>query len=121
MFAFSAALWSSPQAQALAALLYVLLSVIVTVDVLLKKSDVRGALGWIGLVWLAPILGSLLYYMFGINRVTRRALKLSRLDGTPVHAPESVKPDTAPNIALLSQGSHQITQCPLTGGNALTI
>ena len=78
MFAF-AALWSSPQVQTLAAVLYVLLSVIVTIDVLLKKSDVRGALGWIGLVWLAPILGSLLYYVFGINRVTRRALKL-RMD-----------------------------------------
>ena len=38
-----------------------LLAVSVTADVLLKKSDVRAALGWIGLVWLAPILGSLLY------------------------------------------------------------
>ena len=35
---------------------------IVTIDVLLKKSDVRCALGWIGAVWLAPIFGSLLYY-----------------------------------------------------------
>lgn len=113
--------WSSPTVETLAAILYVLLAAAVTVDVLLKKSDVRGALGWIGLVWLAPIFGALLYYLFGINRVTRRALKLSRLNGTPVHAPESVKPDTAPNIALLSQASHQITQCPLTGGNALTI
>ena len=59
---------------------YVLLAGIVTTDVLLKKSDVRGALGWIGAVWFAPIIGSLLYYMFGINRVTRRALKLARLD-----------------------------------------
>ena len=64
------------------------LAIIVTVDVLLKKSDVRGALGWIGAVWFAPILGSLLYYMFGINRVTRRALKLSRLGETPGAPPD---------------------------------
>ena len=120
MFAFSAALWSSPQAQALAALLYVLLSVIVTVDVLLKKSDVRGALGWIGLVWLAPILGSLLYYMFGINRVTRRALKLRMDHENALHA-TTARPDASPHIVKLSDVSETITQCPLTGGNALDI
>src|SRR3954462_433324 len=100
MFAFSA-LWSSPQMQAVAALAYLLLSVIVTIDVLLKKSDVRGALGWIGLVWLGPILGSLLYYMFGINRVTRRALRL-RMDRRQAKPPKAVKPDAPPHIMLLS-------------------
>ncbi len=120
MFAFSAALWSSPQAQELAALLYVLLSVIVTIDVLLKKSDVRGALGWIGLVWLAPILGSLLYYLFGINRVTRRALKL-RMGREESLPGATARPDAAPHIVKLSDVSETITQCPLTGGNALDI
>jgi cardiolipin synthase len=120
MFAFSAALWSSPQAQALAAILYVLLSIIVTIDVLLKKSDVRGALGWIGLVWLAPILGSLLYYMFGINRVTRRALKL-RMDRQQVEPRSAAKPQAPPHIVLLSDTSQTITQNPLTAGNALDI
>ena len=120
MFAFSA-LWSSPQAQALAALVYLLLSVIVTIDVLLKKSDVRGALGWIGLVWLAPILGSILYYMFGINRVTRRALKLGRLDGEQGMHAATKRPDASPHIVQLSQVSETITQCPLTGDNALEV
>ena len=49
---------------------------------------VFGALGWIGAVWFAPIFGSLLYYLFGINRVTRRALKLGRLDSALAHAPD---------------------------------
>ena len=69
----------SPVMQALAGILYVLLAATVTVDVLLKKSDVRGALGWIGAAWFSPILGGLLYYLFGINRVTRRALRMSKL------------------------------------------
>ncbi|MBA2588403.1 MAG: PLDc N-terminal domain-containing protein [Alphaproteobacteria bacterium] len=119
MFAFSA-LWSSPQAQALAAGLYLLLSVIVTIDVLLKKSDVRSALGWVGLVWLAPILGSILYYLLGINRVTRRALKL-RLDHEQALSGTAVRPDAAPHIAQLSDVSEIITQCALTKGNALDI
>lgn len=120
MFSSSDALWSSPLAQELAAVLYVLLSVIVTIDVLLKKSDVRGALGWIGLVWLAPILGSLLYYMFGINRVTRRALKL-RMDRENALPGTTVRPDAAAHIVKLSDVSQTVTQCPLTGGNALDI
>ena len=66
-----------------------MLAAIVTVDVLLKKSDVRGALGWIGAAWFSPILGSLLYYLFGINRVTRRALKMSRLDEAQANAARS--------------------------------
>jgi cardiolipin synthase len=103
------------------AILYVVLALVVTADVLLKKSDVRGALGWIGAVWLAPIFGSLLYYMFGINRVTRRALKFSRLDDAQVIAPAPAEPDAAPNIMLLSQVSERVTQSPLTPGNALDV
>ena len=54
--------WPSPVLATLAAVLYVVLAAAVTIDVLLNKSDVRAALGWIGAVWLAPIFGSLLYY-----------------------------------------------------------
>ena len=78
---------SSPLTHAIWAVAYVLLAGLVTGDILLKKSDVRGALGWIGVVWLAPIIGSLLYYMFGINRVTRRALKLGRLEDSQAKRP----------------------------------
>lgn len=112
--------WPSPTEATLMVALYVLLAVTVSIDVLLKKSDVRSALGWIGTVWLAPIFGSLLYYMFGINRVTRRALKLGRLDAAP-RSSDSATPACVPNIALLSQVSGKITESPLVAGNALTI
>ena len=48
----------------------------VTVHVLMTKRDVPAAIGWIGMAWLAPVLGSLLYVGFGINRVQRRAHRL---------------------------------------------
>ncbi|MDE2384344.1 MAG: cardiolipin synthase [Alphaproteobacteria bacterium] len=54
------------------------LSAIVTVQVLLHKRNVRAAIGWIGLVWLSPFVGALLYFCFGINRVQRRARILRR-------------------------------------------
>ncbi len=33
-------------------------------------------IGWVGLAWLAPVMGSLLYVVFGINRIRRSAAQL---------------------------------------------
>jgi cardiolipin synthase len=113
--------WSSPVVETAFAILYVALAAFVTVDVLLKKSDVRSALGWIGAVWLAPIFGSLLYYLFGINRVTRRALKMSRLGEKQRPPLSNIHPDAPAHIELLSRVSERITQSPLSPGNAVTV
>jgi cardiolipin synthase len=43
---------------------------------LLTKSDPRSAFGWIVTCWLFPLVGSLLYALFGINRVRSRAKQL---------------------------------------------
>ncbi|HWA88734.1 MAG TPA: phospholipase D-like domain-containing protein [Rhizomicrobium sp.] len=113
---------SSSLAEWLLALMYVLLAGIVTLDVLLKKSDVRGALGWIGAAWMSPILGALLYYMFGINRVTRRSLRLPRLHGTPVPASGTGQPLAASeNILMLSKIGETVTTYPVVAGNAVTV
>lgn len=66
----------------------------VTVHVLLRRRNVVAANAWIGLAWLVPVLGSLLYVAFGINRVQRRARRLrrraipgtARVDPCPVEA-----------------------------------
>ena len=52
------------------------LAVAVTLHALLRKRRVSVAVAWVGLAWLSPIFGSVLYLMFGINRVTRRARRL---------------------------------------------
>ena len=44
--------------------------------VVLNKRDVRAAIGWSGVIFLAPFVGSALYWMFGINRLNRKARKL---------------------------------------------
>ncbi|NNC36620.1 MAG: hypothetical protein EX271_04495 [Acidimicrobiales bacterium] len=63
---------------------YVLLALIVTVHVLQFKSDPRASLLWIALVWFAPLLGAIFYFMFGINRISRRAQRLGvSEDATP--------------------------------------
>ena len=48
----------------------------VTVHAVLYKRDTRAVIGWVGLAWLAPIVGPLGYFMFGINRIQRRAVAL---------------------------------------------
>ena len=59
-----------------AGVLYLLLQICVTVHILLFKDDVKSSIGWIGFVWLAPLLGSAIYALFGINRIKRKALSL---------------------------------------------
>jgi cardiolipin synthase len=59
---------------------YIILSLIVTTHVLRFKTDPRASLLWIALVWFAPLLGAFFYYMFGINRISRRAQRLGVSD-----------------------------------------
>lgn len=60
----------------IAGLLYLTLQILVTGHIICRKDDVKSSFGWIGLVWLTPLLGSIIYIVFGINRIRRRALSL---------------------------------------------
>jgi len=40
---------------------------------LLNKRDPRSAWAWIVVCWLMPLVGALLYFWFGVNRIERRA------------------------------------------------
>ena len=57
------------------AIFYVLLAAITTIHILFNKSDVRAAIGWIGITWFFPFVESIIYYAFGINRVARKAMR----------------------------------------------
>ena len=114
--------WPTQTIEAVAGVVYLILALSVTADVLLKKSDVRSALGWIAAAWLSPIFGSLLYYMFGINRVTRRALRLRRHDDSQARrGPNGAEPVASPDIALLAEVGRRITESPLVAGNGITV
>lgn len=60
----------------LAGALLLVMQITVTVHVILHKDDVPSAIAWTGLVWLAPLVGSVAYVMLGINRIRRKALRL---------------------------------------------
>ena len=60
----------------LAGVFLLALQTVVTVHILLHKDDVPSAIGWMGLVWLAPVIGSVAYILLGINRIRRKASRL---------------------------------------------
>jgi cardiolipin synthase A/B len=60
----------------LAVALYVICAAFGATHALLTKPDPRSALGWIATCWLLPFAGTILYLLFGVNRVRTRARQL---------------------------------------------
>lgn len=56
-------------------ILHICLSLPTSLHVLLFKENESTSLAWIGLVILSPVVGSLFYWLFGINRIKRLAQK----------------------------------------------
>lgn len=106
------------------AILHGLVAAAVTVHVLLNKRDVRAAIGWIGLAWLSPFLGSSLYWLLGINRVARRASLLNRGDDQPQDSGSSdftVAAGIPVQLSFVAMVGQRVTGRPLRGGNAVSL
>lgn len=58
------------------AALTLLLSLIGSGHALLYKRDTRAAVSWVGFIWLVPLVGAVLYFILGVNRIRRRAVIL---------------------------------------------
>ncbi len=54
-------------------------SALATAHIVLRKRDVRAAIGWTGFVWFVPFIGTLAYIVLGINRIRREAVRLRRI------------------------------------------
>jgi cardiolipin synthase A/B len=96
-----------------------------TGHVVLYKRDSRSAIAWVGIIWLAPVFGALLYYFFGINRIQRRARRLRRgLASAPtpgsaavVGLPDEPLPAEAKHLAPLARLVGAVTGQRLLVGN----
>lgn len=95
---------------------------------ILTKDDVRGAIGWVGLIVLVPLGGPILYWLFGINRIRRRASELRAAPARPAKwttegessegtaaLPASCRP-----LLALATLARSVTGQPLTSGNAVS-
>jgi cardiolipin synthase len=103
----------------------VLLSVLASAHVILHKRDSRAATGWVGLIWLAPGIGALLYVILGVNRIRRRAIALGRarrpaqLTGDQDEAAPGVAAAAA-GLAGLARLGAAVSGRPLLAGNRVT-
>jgi cardiolipin synthase len=97
------------------------LAVGVTSHVLLYKRETNTSAAWIGLAWLTPILGSVLYLLLGINRVRRRAMSLKgrRVSELPDGFGGVVGRDD--HLAQLERAGYRITHRPVERGNRIAI
>ena len=107
---------------------HLLLALGATGHIVLHKRDPRAAIGWIGLVWLTPVVGSVMYVFLGVNRIRRRAGVLRRVRVTPGISPTGshrvlrggAPGDGVPDeLQPLSRLVGNITKTPLLAGNAV--
>ncbi len=55
-------------------LLSLVLGATAAIHAAMTKEEVRSAIGWVGIIILSPIIGALLYFIAGINRIRRSAI-----------------------------------------------
>src|SRR5690606_29951813 len=106
---------------AVAAAISVLMALAASVHLLFSKRDPRAAAAWMGLVWLLPVVGPVLYLILGINRIRRRARQLTGGDTERITgwraAAEPAPGNT--NLHSLAQLVGDLTTLPLAGGNQI--
>jgi|HubBroStandDraft_6_1064221.scaffolds.fasta_scaffold01715_9 cardiolipin synthase len=101
-------------------LLHFALAASVTLHVLMTKRNPGSAVAWIGLAWLSPVIGSVLYALLGINRVRRRARTLSE-GGNPLLEPPPAGGDREDHLAPLEFAGRRITRRCVATGNDIRI
>lgn len=109
--------------------LTVLLAVMTSGHAILHKRDARAAVGWVGLIWLVPVFGAILYVLLGVNRIRRRAIELRRtrlrLVATTEELPylhqglEELLPAESRYLTALALLVDRVTRLPLTRGNRI--
>ena len=103
---------------AVAAVAHVAIAGSVTVHALLYKRNVGAAVSWIGIAWLSPFLGGLLYAIMGVNRVKRRAQRLRR-DRLPPVSSSSAAAIAVDPLSPLEYAVGRLTGLPSVPGNTI--
>jgi cardiolipin synthase len=113
--------------------LHAVLALLSAGHALLHKRDPRAALGWIAVSLAYPLVGPILYYLFGINRLQTRAhllkgapqkrLIIDQENSAEQYAGhEQILPSALidrPELALMAASSTAVTHRPLVENNSL--
>lgn len=114
-----------------AVVLTLFVSIITSGYVILYKRDSRAAVIWVAFIWLAPIIGSISYLAFGVNRVRLRARALRgksawyqpvppTIDCEPHHGGDLL-PKELESLKTLADFTGKVVEKQLVPGNHLKI
>ncbi len=107
----------------IALVLSLTISIPTAIHAAMNKSEVRAAIGWVGVILLSPFAGSALYLIAGINRVRKSqianlrandAKEQIRYNACPITA---LDPDFEPQFQSLKTLGDNISHFQLRGGN----
>ena len=96
------------------------------IHALMHKRDPRSALGWTAVCWMIPGLGTVLYLLFGVNRIQTRAQswrsnwdysRITPVGVGQVDAESHDPPFDRATFLALSRVSKSVTAVPLLMGN----
>jgi cardiolipin synthase A/B len=113
----------------LATLVGATLAVTASVHAIMTRREVGTAVAWVGVIWLSPFLGAILYFLIGVNRIKRRAKELRGGTGEeyremlpPAAPPEAMVRTVGPiheHLLLIAHLGDQVTGRPLLAGNRI--
>jgi len=106
-----------------------LLAVTASGHAVLYKRDSRSAIALVGFIWLVPLLGAVLYFVLGVNRLRRQAVVLRRNleryrahDKQPECSPDELHrhlPGHTGHLGMLVRVVGGVVNRPLLPGNRL--
>jgi cardiolipin synthase len=113
------------------AALTLLMSLLSSAHALLHKRDSRSATLWVGFIWFVPLVGAVLYFILGVNRIKRQAILL-RGDLKRFHARQIVNncsidqlsvhlPFVAHHLTSLACATAKVIARPLLPGNRVEL
>ena len=96
------------------------LAVVSAVHALLQRRETGTVIAWVGLIVLLPLGGSVLYWLFGVNRIRRRAhaLREDHLLVDPA-ARDTAPPQAPPRWQRLAHCGDRLSPFRLSAGNAM--
>lgn len=105
------------------------LALVATLHAVLKKRETDTVLGWVGLIWLSPLLGTFLYFLFGVNRIQRKGHKIldeikltaQQAARRAVHEKQTLRPEFEFDTRLASVGRHVTGESLLPGNRIIPL
>lgn len=99
-----------------------LLSIVTSAHAVMYKRESRAAAGWVGLIWLSPFVGPMLYVLLGVNRVRRRAVaRLQRTQLIRHELADEAAGSDASTVDALEQAIDRVAVFHRRGGNSVAV